>query len=506
MALRRIPAFVGGSYRGLALAGGVERSVNWFPHRTSSPRAKARYLLYPTPGLKLRTAIPSPDNRGIFAHGGSIWTVAANQLYEIDRSFALVDPPAAGFGLIEPELVAHATPDVRFAASGAPNYEMMLVADGRVWLLKLRNGSPDSTIARSAHEPLELNPGAANQKAVPPGSTANDVAFIDGFFLLLDSATSTLRASDLTSGSAWSGLRIAQRLQTDDPWVAMVVTPRGQVWLLGEQHTDVYWNTGATPMPFVPMSGGQINSGTPARRSPVVVDTMVCWLAQNVTGAPAVLASDASFRLVELSTPEVAATISHYTLHDAVGIGYRQSGHTFYSLTFPTDERTWTYDFQTGMWHERMSIIDNRERAWAPQSFARFAGADLVGTTLDGSVYEVSDRVFSDNGGRIRRIRQTPHLEADRRRVIVHMLEVDFERGIGALGRGDAINLEVSTDGGRTWRHVPPQSVNEAGAYHQRLRWFRLGSSREWVFRLSVNGTVPWRITDGFAEIEVLEH
>lgn len=504
----RIPAFVGGSYRGQSLAAGLERSVNWYPHRTRSPGAKARLLLYPTPGFERVTDIPTVHNRGVFGHGPSLWLVASNVLYEVDRSMALLPGPAGGYGSVEPEAgqQLRATPDVRFAASGPPNHEMMLVSDGRAWLMRLRNASPDPTIARAAHSLLIANPGAAGQKCVPPGSTADDVAFLDGFFLVLDATTSTLRASDLTDGSKWSGLRVAQRLQTADPWIAMRVTPRGQVWLFGEQTSDVYWNTGGTPMPFVPMSGGQINSGTPARRSPTVVDSHICWLAQNATGAPAVIAADASFRLVEISTPEVAAAISRYTLSDAVGIGYRQSGHTFYCLTFPSDRRTWVYDFTTDLWHERVSIVAGREQAWAPEFFARFAGRDLVGTNIDGGLYGLSERIFAEQDEPMRRIRQTPHLADQRHRIIVHEVEVDFERGTGELGRTDSIQLEFSNNGGRTWRAVDPQPGNIGGEYRVRLRWYRLGSGRDIGLRLITHGTVPWRLIDGFAEIEVLQH
>ena len=71
--------------------------------------------------------------------------------------------------------------------------------------------------------------------------------------------------------------------------------------------------------------------------------------------------------------------------------GGDNAGHTFYVLSFPGNDRTFVYDFQTKFWHERRSISDSTNEptnvAWRAGSYMNLQGKHIVGDTLTGKLY-----------------------------------------------------------------------------------------------------------------------
>ena len=64
------------------------------------------------------------------------------------------------------------------------------------------------------------------------------------------------------------------------------------------------------------------------------------------------------------------------------------------------------------------------------------------------------------------------------------------------------IELEVSDDGGWTWRSLPMKPLGVQGAYLNRAVWFKLGSARDRVYRFSVSDPVPTWTVDIQAELQ----
>jgi hypothetical protein len=74
-------------------------------------------------------------------------------------------------------------------------------------------------------------------------------------------------------------------------------------------------------------------------------------------------------------------------------------------------------------------------------------------------------------------------------------IEIDVERGIG-LGKPSSETqqgidpqamLQWSDDGGFTWSNESWMSYGRIGEYKARLRWTRLGMSRDRLFRIIVS-------------------
>ena len=328
--------------------------------------------------------------------------------------------------------------------------------------------------------------------------------YVDGFFLALDRNTSTLRLSAISDGRTWEGRIAAQRSKASDPWVAMKVTPKGYVWLLGRETSEVWWNSGIGSVPFKPVQGAFLNSGVGnAHDSAAVLGEYVYWLHENKEGQRLVMRGTPSYQIEEISTPDVAARFADLAdVDDAVGWAYQQDGHAFYVLEFGRAGTTWVYDVTTTVWHERETWDKGRGQAWRPRLYAKAFGKDLVGDRAGASIFELTPHSGVDVSGKgMRRLRQLPILAAGRRTLIYNELELDYERGrAGDYAKPFKMRLSWSDDSGTTFG-PDMQRPSAKGKYRARLRWNQLGSARDRVFRLICNADEPIHLTG--AEIDV---
>ncbi|MCU1301966.1 MAG: hypothetical protein JWQ87_2250 [Candidatus Sulfotelmatobacter sp.] len=69
---------------------------------------------------------------------------------------------------------------------------------------------------------------------------------------------------------------------------------------------------------------------------------------------------------------------------------------------------------------------------------------------------------------------------------------------LGMVGRGPTMFMKFSDDGGRTWSNEYSRDCGQAGKFLTRVRWMRLGTSRDRVYRIYVTDPVPWRIIDAY--------
>jgi len=134
-------------------------------------------------------------------------------------------------------------------------------------------------------------------------------------------------------------------------------------------------------------------------------------------------------------------------------------------------------------------------------------------TVADGETVTVTvtNTITPPNSGSadpftIRRLRRSPHVFLNNKRVFLSRLEPYFRAGIGTTsGQGiDAeVMLRVSKDGGNTWGAERILSAGALGRYATRLQAYRFGVARDWVFEVSVSDpAVPWVLVDLFADIE----
>ena len=208
------------------------------------------------------------------------------------------------------------------------------------------------------------------------------------------------------------------------------------VYLLGDLASAVWSDAGAADVgarsfPFAAMQSEVfIDHGCAAKYSPAVYDNKVFWLTKDRQGQGIVMMA-AGETTTRVSTFAIEAEIAGYSrISDAIGFCYQLAGHSFYVLTFPQADHTWSYDITAGLWHEWLWIDTNgAEHRHRANCFWPVNDTLVIGDWQNGNLYALDNTVFTDNGQPIKRVRAFPHILNDGKRVFYRQFLADMETG-----------------------------------------------------------------------------
>ncbi len=482
--MARFNEFVGGSYQAQSRNADNQRTVNFYVE-VLPRQAKAPAMLCPTPGFLAFLTLPSAPIRGLFI-------------------------------LSDPESEAVQDPRM-FAAAGSVLYEIFANATyvKRGDLIMDNNLAQWSSNGDAGHQLLVLSGGSVNCLDLVTNTYTADVltggisalGLIDGFFIALDPSDSTIHVSALLDGLTWDPTQIAQRSQAPDRWRGMGIAHR-QIWLLGGQTSEVWYDAGNFPFPFTEIPDQFFSVGIGAPDSIVALgDTSeLVWLGSTANGRGKVYRSG-GLNPTPISTPALEAAIESYdVVSDARAFTYDFNGHSFYALTFPHEDMTWLYDTRSGLWSEWLYWNQQQAvyEAVRVNSHAFAFGKHLVGDRSTGTIYEMSQAFYTDvDGAIIRRIRQAPHLTNEGKIMFYDLFRLDMQVANGVnTGQGDdpRVMMQFSDDGGNTWGPEYSCASGKMGQYHTQVFWNWLGSGRDRVFRVIVADAAPWYITTAYIE------
>lgn len=469
------PGFIGSSYISQSPISDNEETINWYVETMESQAANSRASLYPTPGFDAFSMVSQVGCRGNFAEAGRMFAVYGNTFYEFFTDGTSI--ARGGPMLIDSN-------PATICSNGDGGGQLFVTSGGAGYCYDL----------------------STNDLVVVGGLAATMGGSLYGYFLAFDLTTSTVRMSDLLDGSTWDPTQFFQRTLGTDPWTSMLVTPYGQILLLGGQTGGFWYNAGTFPIPFAPDPSGLVEEGIAATFSVKQAGKSSCWLSTNKNGGYEVQ-SATGYSPKRISDHAFEFQVSRYTrVDDALGETYEDQGHAFYLLTFPSARVTWAYDFNTGRWHKRGTWIanDNAFDAWRPLWHCFAFNQHFMGDSKSGVMYAMDIAFTGDVDGRpIRRVRRAPALVNQNKALFFTALELLLEGGLGTTGNvagsDPQVDMRYSDDGGQTWGNYRQASAGKIGQYGVRVRWLRLGRARKRVFEVSVTDPiVNWRLTDAY--------
>lgn len=475
MAPRKYPGFVGPSATLPNKIACDDRTMNWMPARVESGTGPATYVFDPAPGWQSYCELDEGPVRGLFTLNGASFAVGGENLYQL--------PFASG-----------GTPTLRATGLNNPDDSWVNIAG---------NGDAGRQLSITSGSQLYSFDLITNTlTAITDIPNASDVVFQDGYFIALDPNTSNIYLSELEDGTTWDPLETAQRNDSPDKWIKMLVrqAPK-EVWLFGSVSTSVYFDSGDADFPYVPNPSVAVAYGIAAPNSAALLEGSPIWLADDLTVryAPA-------YDPQRISTHAVEFAISQYaTVSDADAFCYTEQGHDCYVLNFPSANATWCFDSASKLWHER-GVWNGLTFDVIPVWGHIYANdVHLVGSRTDGMIYQQSQSFATTIDGvtGLRRVRRAPHLVSSLNRVVYDRFQLHMEVGLG-LSTGQGSNplamLRWSNDGGQSWGNVLNASAGAIGQFKHRVIWRRLGRARDRVFEVSVSDPIPWRLVDAYLD------
>lgn len=462
--------FVGPSNTARSYNAAVERTVNCYLEQNADEQRP--WVMYGTPGLTLRATLGTSPVRGCIRMGALSYWVAGNTVYKLDSAYT-----ATSLGTI-----GTSTGRVGIATNGT---EVLIVDGDSGWI------ATSTTLTEIADVDF------------PSGVTI--ALCLDSYFIVLgDGSQKAYWSESPGSGTAWNGLDFGSAEGSPDAVIGGCVDHR-EIWLFGEESTEVWVNTGDVDAPFQRAGNTFIEQGAASGWTGQSIDNGVFWLGANKDGEGIVFRSE-GYNPVRISSHALETAMRGYsTIADAYAWCYQLDGHAFYVLTFPTADATWFYDAATKMWFEWLwrDGGDNEFHRHRSVCHTFASRKHLVGDWESGKIYSLESDVYTDAGDTIKRLRRTQTLSAGGKRLFFGELLIDMETAVANADCAEpAVMLRYSNNNGNNWSNEKIIDLGAVGEYDKRVKVGPTGSGRNRVWELTMTDPVKFVLFGADVEVE----
>jgi hypothetical protein len=452
--------------------------VNWYPevNELSTQADGEVAALVQVPGYKLLATIGTGPIRGMwFTTSGRLAVVSGNEVYRVAPVNGVWTAELAGI------IGTNSGP-----VSMADNGTQLIIVDGAAgYIISLVNG---------------VMTQITSEFFVPSAT----VVFQDGYFIAGSTGMNQFAISGLYDGFSWDGLDFGVVEGSPDNVVAVVSNMR-QIWLLGQETIEVWWNTGNADFPFQRIDGAFIEYGCAAAATAHKFNNAVAWLGGGPKANGIVWLSQ-GFAPKRISNHAVEFAIQQAAdLSTSTAWTYQENGHAFYCLNLPGAKTTWVYDSATEQWSERVFLNQGNEERHRGEVYALAYNAHTIGDYQNGKIYQMDADYATFDGSPILRLRRAPHISADMNRVFYKHFQLAGSMGQGldgspVVGQDPVAELRYSDDFGFTWSPYLQRSLGPIGAFRTRALWHKLGQSRNRVYEIRI--TDPIKFTATGAELD----
>lgn len=325
------------------------------------------------------------------------------------------------------------------------------------------------------------------------------------------------------------------------------------ILILGNVVTEQWQDVGAQLFPYQRTQYSNIDYGCLNPASIDQNENIVCWVAGNEKSGPFILFTDGS-EIKRISNDGIDYQLANLTDPTNVyGYLFRQDGHLIYVATWPTDNISYAYDFNTS---EFYTLSSEKMGAYIAKDVCYFNGNYYFTSIIDGNIYQMGSNLYNYDYGNgnifeIPRIRIPPPIRMpDQSRFITGYTGFTIEQGqfvydqrntqalLGTeqsypittqggqpylvplappnekqyspqgssqyIGLGynfrknvPRVDLSLSKDGGVNFGSDVSINMRPQGKRQNRLMWWRLGASNELYMQYKFYGFQRFVFKDG---------
>lgn len=329
----------------------------------------------------------------------------------------------------------------------------------------------------------------------------NYITFQNGYFISADATKAQWRLSALNDGLSWpaDANHVGSfQSKADIPRAAIRIPGKSnQLFVMGETVTEPWVDVGYRLFPYQKTTAFNIDYGCLNQTTIAASDKFVVWLGVNEKSGPVIVYSAGgpvqqisndgiNFKLAQLERPE-----------DSYGFLFKQDGHLIYQLTFPFDNLTYIFDFNT---EKFFSLSDEKANHHIAKRIAYFNNKYYFIAFNDGNLYEMNSIYTTYDGAEIPRTRITPNIRLpDSSAFIVDRFSFPLEQGNSENLK--VIDVSISRDGGKIFGNTSRTDLMELGHRKNKYEIWNLGRANDFVMKFKFWGYDKFVTGNGVVEI-----
>lgn len=383
-----------------------------------------------------------------------------------------------------------------------------------------------------------------------PFSNPGYVSFQNGRLIIASTNTTNWVLSGFNDAESWSATApFVGSIQTKPDFCqAAVPLPGGgnNLLVFGRNVTELWQDVGAATFPYQRNSTRNFDYGCLNPATVAHLDTLTVWLGVNEQSGPVLMAAYGT-DVQQISTDGIDYKLGNLTdPENCTGFLYQQDGHRIYQFTFPTDNISYAYDFETKLF---FNVSDENLNYHIAREIVYFNNTYYFVSLNGGNIYAFDTiytaAQYSDTDiKQLPRIRITPPMRLPSQRYyICKSLGFTIENGqpnslynystetndnialstesnamiltengniidteasaysFELTQESEQVNLAISRDGGETYGNFVGQYMNQTGNFKSRFIFQRLGIANDITFQIRFNGYGRFVVTEGIAEI-----
>ena len=451
----------GPSYQSRSKPLSSQQTVNWYQQFNEG--GKESYVLMPFPGLETKGNAAGKD-RGFHRMAEILYQVKGTSLYEIDK--------------LGNHTLRGTIPGTKRCIMADDGINMFIVVPNeKVWQY--------TTDTNAVSEVTNVNI-----------TGALSVDFFNNQFIYTFADFSTV--SDVGNGAEATGLNRIGEETLPDAMVRDFVFDE-VIYRCGVRSIVGWYNSGVGSPPIDKLQGRIFNVGLSAPYSIAKTDEAFYWLGDD----NAIYRAQAGTK-ERISSDAISNAISKFSvIDDAIGFTYTFEGQNFYTITFPSENQTFTVSESLGEngWFELSSGLQDGK--WQGSSVISAYSKNYVADADNGNVYLLDLDTYENNGESIKRTRVTSNIDARLvggalgDAVTMSSVIISMETGVGLIvGQGDnpRIIVEASYDGGRTWAAGAWPKVGRLGEFVLKVKWDNMKTFYDCMLRISSTDPVNYSV------------
>lgn len=384
------------------------------------------------------------------------------------------------------------------------------------------------------------------------------ISFQNGRFILACQNTNYWILSGFNNAFSWpigaSNPELVGSIQTKPTRMqAAIPVPGGgnNLIVMGSNVAESWQDVGAALFPYQRAVTYNVDYGCLNAASIAELDNLIVWLAVNEQSGPIIMYATGS-QTKMISTDGISYVLANLTnAGNCTGFLFRQDGHMIYQFTFPDDNISYAYDFNTGLF---FNVSDEKLNYHIARQVVLFNNDYYFVSLNGGDIYrfgtQYSDAIYTINGAaipkEIPRIRITPPVRLPTQRYFIakslgftiengqkniktllpvqsntlgqilateSYVDITTESGnpIGieattaqteyVVNYSEAVDLSISRDGGESFGSSWRLNMNPTGQRKSRFIYQRLGIINDATFQLRFSGFGRFVCTDGLLEV-----